>query len=231
MTPEERRAKAAIWVGPHESGSTFMANCKTIRVAYADCDCDHKQRVAAIVSALEKAHEEGKAEGERDGTEKVRAWEASWLAVVRKRDDAMTKHQAAEARVKELEKEREHLWPSTETLAQAKAEGKREGIEAAAKLADRHAACWAEATGRMIRALLTPEPGKDEIHSFRQREGGQSLYNSECVKCGVRWGAPADATPCKPKPAPQPSDTCGRCSFRRDEHNALLELHPFEEKR
>jgi hypothetical protein len=104
MTPEERRAKAAIWAGPHESGSTFMANCKTIRVAYADCDCDHKQRVAAILAALEKAHEEGKAEGERDGTEKVRAGEASWLVVVRKRDEALTQLAESAAEVERLKR-------------------------------------------------------------------------------------------------------------------------------
>jgi hypothetical protein len=36
MTPEGRRAEAERLAGPHKEGSPFLANCKTIRVAYAD---------------------------------------------------------------------------------------------------------------------------------------------------------------------------------------------------
>jgi hypothetical protein len=61
MTPEERRAEAERLAGPHKEGSTFLANCKTIRVAYADCDCERLNRVTAIVSALEDAEKAGEA--------------------------------------------------------------------------------------------------------------------------------------------------------------------------
>jgi hypothetical protein len=55
MTPEGRRAEAERLAGPHKEGSTFLANCKMIRVAYADCDCERLNRVTAIVTALEDA--------------------------------------------------------------------------------------------------------------------------------------------------------------------------------
>jgi hypothetical protein len=38
-----------------------------------------------------------------------------------------------------------------------------------------------------------------------------------------------------PKPAPQPTDLCGRCGSARDRHDshdcAIFPTHPFEEKR
>jgi hypothetical protein len=105
----------------------------------------------------------------------------------------MTKHQAAEARVKELEKDRDHertdkemfadlflgyaKWARAnviEKVAQAKAEGKREGVEEAARECLRVWHAGIDQTERnglshgciasevAIRALLAPEPGKEE---------------------------------------------------------------------
>jgi hypothetical protein len=162
MTPGERRAKAEE-LAKLPAGIGWM-----------------EDRTLAIVTALEKA--------EKAGEEKQRAE----VGVLRANVKLLATHcdgwakdhttlgnklDAAEARVAELEKEAAnvaHFTRHREDVAQAKAEGKREGVEEAARECLRVWHAGIDQTERnglshgciasevAIRALLAPEPGKEE---------------------------------------------------------------------
>lgn len=167
------REKAEELAGPHEHFG---------EVHLTDVSCAHKHQYGSClfesrVEAIEAALREAREEGERDGKEKLRAWENSWLAVVRARDAALKRAEAAEARCVELEKELSTFKGlRLAEVAQANrawAEGRREGIEAVAKLVeevDLLHSDYFELRAKLLRAIraLLAEPEKEK----------------HCVRCG-----------------------------------------------
>jgi hypothetical protein len=141
--------------GPHDRETGFRyCGSSYIGKSERDCDCSKRKRVAALLAVLQANAEEVERlkdvlRAERGNKESIYQTNLTNVALAR----------AAEAKVAELEASsacqdcKEYRLRMVKEVAQAHERGVREGMEEAAKVADRWGADWA---AKSIRALLSP---------------------------------------------------------------------------